>query len=94
MHKLLPCLHVCGSVLSVRMHVHLVILAILLNCFCLFVQRSIECLLGTDEDAKAPEGTMGKEHGRGSPRSPDLIGFSEERSHELVGKKNSGGVYK
>ena len=31
------------------------------------LQRSIECLLGTDEDAKVPEGTMGKEHGRGRP---------------------------
>ena len=39
-------------------------LAIVPKCFCLFVQRSVECLLGTDEDAKVPEGTMGKEHGR------------------------------
>ena len=67
-------------------------LAIVPKCFCFFVQRSIEYLLGTDEDGKVPEGTMGKEHGRGSPTSPDLIGFSEECSHEFV--KKSGGVYK
>ena len=54
------------------MHMHLVMLAIVPKCFCLFAQRSIECVLGTDEDAKVPEGTMGKEHGRGSPTSPDL----------------------
>ena len=77
----------CGSVLSVCMHMHLVMLAIVPKCFCLFVQRSIECLLGTDEDAKVPEGTMGKEHGRGSPTSPDLIGFREKCSHEFVENK-------
>ena len=88
-------LHVCGSVLSVRMHMHLVMLAIVLKRFCLFVQRSVECVLGTDEDAKVPEGTMGKEHGRGSPTSPDLIGFSEECSHEFVEKSEiQVGVYK
>ena len=46
--------------------------------------------------AKVPEGTMGKKkHGRGSPTSPDVIGFSEECSHEFVEKKktNSGGFY-
>ena len=80
----------CGSVLIVRMHMHLVMLAIVPKCFCLFAQRSIECLIGIDEDAKVPKGTMGKEHGRGSPTSPDLIGFSEECSHEFV-QKNSGG---
>ena len=52
----------CGSVLIVRMHMHLVMLAIVPKCFCLFAQRSIECLLGTDEDAKVPEGTMGKQN--------------------------------
>ena len=61
-------------------------LAIVPKCFCLFAQRSIECLLGTDEDAKVPEGTLGKEHGSGSPTSPDLIGLSEESSHEFVKK--------
>ena len=49
-----------GSVLSVRMHMHLVMLAIVPKGFCLFVQRSIECLLETDDDAKVPEGTMEK----------------------------------
>ena len=67
-------------------------LAIVPKCFCLFVQRSIECLLGTDEDAKVPEGTMGKEHGWGSPTSPDLIGFSEECSHEFVENKLRWGL--
>ena len=50
------------------MHMHLVMLAIVPKYFCLFVQRSIECLLETDEDAKVPEGTMGKEHGRAAQR--------------------------
>ena len=81
----------CGSVLIVRRHMHLVMLAIVPKCFCLFAQRSIECLLGTDEEAKVPEGTMGKEHGRGSPTSPDLIGFGEECSHEFVERKTQVG---
>ena len=88
---LLPCLHVCGSILSVRMRMHLVMLAIVPKCFCLFVQRSIECLLVTDGDAKVPESTMGKEHGRGSPTSPDFIGFSEKCSHECVETKTQVG---
>ena len=81
-----------GSVLSARMHMHLVMLAIVPKCFCLFVQRSIECLLGTDEDAKVPEGTIGKERGRGSPTSPDLTGFSEKCSHEFVENKIRWGL--
>ena len=72
------------------MHMHLIMVAIVPKCFCLFVQRSIECLLGTHEDAKVPEGTMGKQHGRGSPTSPDLIG-SVKNVLTYLSKTNSDG---
>ena len=83
------CVRFC---LDCAMHMHLVMLAVVPKCFCLFAQWSIECLLETDEDAKVPEGTLGKEHGRGSPTSPDLIGFSEECSHGFVENKLRWGL--
>ena len=54
---------------------HLATRVIVLKCSCLFAHRSAECLLGSNENAEVPEGSMGKEHGRDSPTSPDLIGL-------------------
>ena len=61
------CVRFClRSVLSMRMHMHLVMIVIVPKCFCLFVQRSVECLLGSEEDAKVPDGTMGKKTWKGA----------------------------
>ena len=72
---------------------HLVMLVIVLKCFCVFVQSSIECLLEIDKMHRCQKALWEKNMVGCSPTSPDFIGFNQECSHEFA-RTNSGGAYK
>ena len=81
---LLLCLHVCGSVLSVRMHMHLIMLSLCQSVSVSLCRGQLSACWQLMKTNRCQKALWEKNMVRGSPTSPDLNGFSEECSHKFV----------